>query len=56
MNQVDGKSHGQVIVHEIVVRKLTYEDKDGKGEKVNIYKKLQALINYAIDLCSDEGD
>ena len=39
MNRVDGKSHSQVLVHDIVVRKLTYEDKDEKGEIVNIDKK-----------------
>ena len=30
MNRVDGKSHSQVLVHDVVVRKLTYEDKDAK--------------------------
>lgn len=45
----------KALVHD-VVRKLTYEDKDAKREINNIYKKLQALINYLIDLCSNEGD
>ena len=56
MNQVDGKSHSQVLVYDAVVRKLTYEDKDAKGDIVNIYQKPQALINYLIDLCSNEGE
>ena len=56
MNRVDGKSHSQVLVHDAVVRKLAYEDKDAKGDRVNIYQKPQALINYIIDLCSNEGD
>ena len=51
MNQVDGNNHSQVLVHDVVVWKLTYEDKDAKGYIVNIYQKLQALINYLIDLC-----
>lgn len=55
LNQVDGKSHSKALVHD-VVRKLTYEDKDAKREIINIYKKLQASINYLIDLCSNEGD
>jgi hypothetical protein len=32
-----------------VVRKITYEEKDLKGEMVNIYKKPQVLINYLKD-------
>ena len=56
MNRVNGKSHSQVLVHDAVVRKLTYEDKDAKGDIVNIYQKPQTLINYLIDLCSNEGD
>jgi hypothetical protein len=39
-----------------VVRKLTYEEKDLKGEMVNIYQKTQALINYLIDTFSNQGD
>jgi len=48
LNQVDGKSHSKALVHDVVVRKLTYEDKDAKREIINIYKKSQALIliNY----------
>ena len=56
MNQVDGKIHSQVLVHNVIVRKLTYEDKDAKGDIVNIYQKLQASSNYPIDICSNEGD
>ena len=39
-----------------MVKKLTYKDNDFKGEVVNIYHKLQALINYLIDTFSSEGD
>ena len=39
-----------------MVRKLTYEEKDLKGEMVNIYQKPQELINYLIDKFSNEGD
>ena len=43
------------MVYNVVVRKLTYEEKDLKGEMVNIYQKPQALINYLIDKFSN-GD
>jgi DNA modification methylase len=39
-----------------VVRKLTYEEEDLKGEMVNIYQKSQALINYLINTFSNERD
>jgi DNA modification methylase len=55
-NRVDGKSHSQILTYDVVVRKLTYEDKEAKGEIVNIYQKPQLLINYLIDICSNEGD
>lgn len=55
-NRVDGKSHSQILTYDAVVRKLTYEDKEAKGEIVNIYQKPQLLINYLIDICSNEGD
>ena len=55
-NQVDGKSHSQVMVHDVVVKKPTYEYKEAKGEIVNIYQKPQSLISYLLDLCSNEGD
>jgi hypothetical protein len=45
-----------ILVYNIMVRKLTYEEKDLKGEMVNIYQKPQALINYLIDKFSNEGD
>ena len=31
MNQVDGKSYSQVLVHDAAIKNLTYEDKDAKG-------------------------
>ena len=55
-NRVDGKNHSQVLVHDAAVKKLTYEDKEAKGYIVNIYQKQQSLINYLLDLCSNEGD
>ena len=39
-----------------MVKKLTYEEIDLKGEIVNIYQKPQALIKYLIDTFSKEGD
>ena len=54
-NRVDKKSHSQILTYDAVVRKLTYEDKEMKGEIVNIYQKPQLLINYLIDICSNEG-
>ena len=50
-NRVDKKSHSQTLSYDAVVRKLTYEDKEMKGEIVNIYQKPQLLINYLIDIC-----
>jgi len=44
------------LVYNAVVRKLAYEEKDLKGEMVNIYQKPQALINYLIDKFSNKGD
>ena len=42
-NQVDGKSHSQVLTYNVVVRKLIYEDKEAKWEIVNIYKKTTLI-------------
>ena len=44
------------MTYNVVVKKLTYEEIDLKGEIVNIYQKPQALINYFIDTFSKEGD
>ena len=52
---MDRKSHSQILTYDVVVRKLTYEDKEMKGEIVNIYQKPQLLINYLIDICSKYG-
>ena len=38
-----------------MVKKLTNEEIDLKGEIVNIYQKPQELINYVIDTFSKEG-
>ena len=38
LNQVDGKSHSQVLAHDAIVKKLTYQDKEAKGEIVKIIK------------------
>ena len=54
-NRVDGKSHSQILTYDVVLKKLTYEDKESKGEIVNIYQKPQLLINYFIDIWSNEG-
>jgi len=49
-NGVDEKSHSQILAYGAFVRKLTYEDKEAN------YQKPQLLINYLIDICSNEGD
>jgi hypothetical protein len=48
-NVKDGGRPSSLLVYNDVVRKLTYEENDLKGEMVNIYKKPQSLINYLID-------
>ena len=48
--------HSQILSYNVVVKKLTYEERDLKGVTVNIYQKPQALINYLIDTFSREGD
>jgi len=30
LNRVDGNSHNQVLVYDVVVKKLKYEDKEAK--------------------------
>ena len=55
-NCVDRKSHSQILTYDVVVRKLTYEEKEEKWETIDIYQKPQLLINYLIDICSNEGD
>jgi len=42
-NRVDGNSHSQILTYDVVVRKLTYEDKEEKGEMVNIYKRTTVI-------------
>jgi hypothetical protein len=56
VNANDGETPSSILVYNVVVRKITYEEKYLKGEMVNIYQKPQALINYLIDKCSNEGD
>ena len=45
-----------MLTYNVVVKKLTYEERDLKGVIVKIYQKTQALINYLIDAFSIEGD
>ena len=45
VNVNDGEKPSSLLVYNVVVRKLTYEENDLKGEMVNIYQKPQALIN-----------
>ena len=56
VNVEDGETLSSLSIYNVVVRKLTYEEKDLKGKMVNIYQKPQALINYLIDTFSNEGD
>ena len=44
-----------MLTYNVVVKKLTYEERDLKGVVVNIYQNPQALINYLIDTFSSEG-
>ena len=55
-SRVDGKSDSQVLVYDVFVKKLIYEDKKEKLEIVNIYQNLESLIKYLIAICSNEGD
>ena len=41
-----------MLTYNDMVKKMTYEEIDLKGEIVNIYQKPQALINYLIDAFS----
>ena len=45
-----------MLTYNVVVKKLTYEERDFKGVTINIYQNPQALINYLIDTFSREGD
>ena len=45
-----------MFIYNVVVKKLTYEERDFKGVTINIYPNPQALINYLIDTFSREGD
>ena len=56
MNENDGESPSSILVYNVLVRKIKYEEKDLKGEMVNFDQKPQALINYLIDTFSNEGD
>ena len=56
INERSERKYSQILTYNVVVKKLTYEEIDLKGEIVNIYQKTQALINYLIDTFSKEGD
>ena len=56
VNVKDRETPSSLLVYNVVVRKITYEEKYLKGEMVNIYQKPQALINYLIDTFLNEGD
>jgi DNA modification methylase len=56
VNAKDGETPSSILVYNVVVRKLKYEEKYLKEEMVYIYQKPQALINYLIDTFSNEGD
>ena len=44
-----------MLTYNVMVKKLTYEERDLKGVTINIYQNPQALINYPIDTFSREG-
>ena len=52
--RIEGK-YSQILTYNVVVKKLTYEEIDLKGEIANVYQKTQALINYLIDEFSKEA-
>ena len=56
INERSEGTYIQILAYNVVVKKLTYEEIDLKGEIVNIYQKPQALIKYLIDTSSKEGD
>ena len=37
INRKDGEKYSQLLTYNSMVKELTYEDKDFKGEVVNIY-------------------
>jgi DNA modification methylase len=55
-NVKEGGKPSILLVYNVVVRKITYEENDLKGEIINIYQNPQALINFLIDTFSNEGD
>ena len=55
INERSEVKYSQILTYNVVLKKLTYEEIDLKGEIVNIYQKPQALINYLIDIFSKEG-
>ena len=55
INERSEGKYSQILTYNFMVKMLTYEEIDLKGEIVNIYQELQALINYLIDTFSKEG-
>ena len=55
INKKSEGKYSQMLTYNVVVKKLTYEERDLKGVTVKIYQKSQALINYLIDTFSREG-
>ena len=49
INERSEGKYSQILTYNVVVKNLTYEEIDLKGEILNIYQKPQALINYLID-------
>eukprot|EP01018_Ginkgo_biloba_P013093 Gb_10123 [translate_table: standard] len=56
INFKDGVDYNSILSYNAVVKKLKHMDKDSHGEIVNPYQKPQSLINYLIDMFSNEGD
>ena len=44
-----------MLSYNVVVKKMTYEERDLKGVTGNTYQKPQTLINYLIDTFSTKG-
>ena len=56
INERSEGTYIQILAYNFVVKKLTYEEIDLKGETVNVYQEPQTLINYIVDTFSKEGD
>ena len=50
INEKSEGKYSQMLTYNVVVKKMTYEERDLKGVTIKIYHNSQALINYLIDI------